>query len=412
MCAVMSALVALGCTDDSVEADKSSGTEAAAPRATGDNPAILFVERVYAPEQRLYYASVLSELPTTHVDRSKAREFGSADIDVYDGKLFVRDRETNTLTRFAVSEDNELVEEAQLSFADVGLQARRYHNVFLSPTRALVLNNIDWTLLGWNPSTMELTGEERSIAFAAKPKGVDGFISEPVPVGDRIMSAINWQNYDDLVMYPGSGALVFDPAADEDAPPQLIEDTRVGGGLRIKVDDNGDAYYIGAVRGEIIKFGKVFEDAPLPASGVLRIRNGETAFDPDYFVDVGEITKSPNIWAIHMIDAQHLLVQMWDPETPDDAAKAPGDLDGAREFIYAIVDIAAKRWERVANITKGGAGNSSDHVLDGQLYVQAYVTSDNSEQAEDAIVYGVTSDGVEEAFRVPAGDLWLIERIR
>jgi hypothetical protein len=67
------------------------------------------VERVFSPEGRFYYASVVSEMPSGPVDRSRAREFTSADIEAYDGAFYLRDRESNTITRFTVSADLELV---------------------------------------------------------------------------------------------------------------------------------------------------------------------------------------------------------------------------------------------------------------------------------------------------------------
>jgi hypothetical protein len=399
-----------GCSaDDSHSENKRSPARSAADAGQNDS-AIVVVERVFAPDKRLYYVSVLPEMPQGKIDRSQARELGSADIEVYDGKLFVRDRDDNTMTRFAISADNQLVEEAQLSFADIGLQARRYHNIFASPERAYVMSNTDWKLFEWDPSTMEITGNEISIEVAKKPAGVDGFVSEAVKAGDRYFAPVNWQNYEELVMYPGSGALVFDAKLEQ--PPELIEDPRVGAGSKLELDEEGNTYLLGAVRGEIIKFGSTLGDGPTPATGVLRIRKGEKDFDPEYFVNLDEITRSPNIWGMHMIDATHLLVQMWDPEVSSESAVAPGDLDDALEFIYAIVDTEAKTWKRVDAIDKAGAGNSYDQRLDGKLYVQAYISTDADSDAQDAVVYSVTPDGVEEAFRVPGGDLWMVERIR
>src|SRR5262245_21129329 len=73
------------------------GGDGQAGATTEGPPAILLVERVFAPTSRSYYVSVLSEMPEGPVDRSKAREFGSADIEAYDGAFYLRSREDNTM---------------------------------------------------------------------------------------------------------------------------------------------------------------------------------------------------------------------------------------------------------------------------------------------------------------------------
>ena len=267
-----------------------------------------------------------------------------------------------------------------------------------------------WRLIEWNPRAMRLSGDEVSIEFAQKEPPIEGFINPPVRVGDRIMTAINWQSFDSLVMYPGSGALVFDPSSSE--APELIEDSRVGGGFKIDVADDGDAYLTGLVGGDVRQFGSTPNDEPMPTSGLVRIGADAQGFDPEYLVDVDAITGTPGIWAIHRIDDRYLLVQMWDPETPTKDFQSADDLNGASEYIYAIVDTEDKSWTRVDAIPKAGAGNALDHIVDGRLYVQAYVQTGPTPDDADAVVYSVTPEGFEEAFRVPSGDLWFVRRLR
>ncbi|HTV22163.1 MAG TPA: hypothetical protein VMG12_25915 [Polyangiaceae bacterium] len=402
-----SALVACGDADST-----ALGGAGAGPGGTGsmggdvagsNDSAIVLIERVFSPEGRLYYASVVSEMPTGPLDRSQAREFTSADVELFDGKLFVRDRESNTMTRFSVSSERQLVQEAQLSFQPLGLDSIRFYSAYLSPTRAfLISDEDDMRMIEWNPSTMQLAGNEISLDFVSKP-GVSASIAEPIRVGNELVANVAWQDYDNLVMYPGIGALVIDPDAPEAA--QLIEDPRVGGGYISYSGANGDAYLVGIVGGDYNLFGTTTNGEPMPASGVVRIAKDEANFDPAYLADARAITGSPAIWAIHRIDDRTLLVQMWDPETSTADLASADDLNDGQEYIYALVDIEAATWTRLDAIARGGAGNSIDHILDGRLYVQSYTD-------EDAIIYSVSATGIEEAFRVPGGDLWYLKRLR
>jgi hypothetical protein len=386
--------------DAAVSSDAAAdGSQTAAP----SEPAIVLAERVFSPEGRMYYVSVLSEMPSGPVDRSQAREFMSADIELYAGKLYVRDRFSNTLTRFSVSEDRKLVEEQTLSLQNTGLKDIRFYSVYLSPTQAFIVSDEqDARLIEWNPSTMELTGKEISLDFVLKP-GVSTSVSAPIRLGDKLIMNVAWQDYENLIMYPGTGALVVEPSNPEDA--HLIEDPRVGAGYVSYTGAQGDAFLVGVVGGDYTLFGKTTDESPMPASGVLRVAREDGEFDREYLADVTAITKSPGIWAIHRIDERTLLVQMWDPETETDKLESADDFNNAEEFIYALVDTEDKTWTHLDAIARGGAGNSLDHVVDDRLYVQSY-------SGDSATIYAVTPKGIEETFSVPGGDLWFLQRLR
>src|SRR5687767_1617091 len=90
--------------------DDDDGTRPDAGADAGVQPAVLLAERVFSPEERLYYLSVLPDVPTAAVDRSAALELGSADIEVYGGRVYIRDRNANTMTRYRVSSELTLEE--------------------------------------------------------------------------------------------------------------------------------------------------------------------------------------------------------------------------------------------------------------------------------------------------------------
>ena len=386
--------------DDGTTDDGDDGPDA------GEQPAVLVAERVFTPEGRNYYVSVLPDVPGGTIDRAQALELSSADIEVFNDSVYIRDRDANTMTRYRVSADLELVEEGQLSFAGVDLGTGRYHSAYLTPERAYVMDSAGWRLIEWNPTAMELTGEEVAIDFADKPDLPFGALGPAARVGDRLISPIYWEDFDNLIVYPGSGALIMDATGAE--PPVFIEDARVGGAFRAGADDSGDAYLTGVIGGDLRLFGSALGGASMPASGLLRIPDGENAFDPDYFVDVEAITGSIGAWAIHRIDDTTVLAQVYDPEAPD-----PVDIDAyadSTDFVYVLIDTEEETFAPVEELVVGGRGNAGDHVVDGRLYVQA--ARGTGEDQFESVVYAVSADGIEESFTVPSGDVWHLQRIR
>lgn len=387
------------CSDDPTDPGPGSGS--------GSSAVVVF-ERVFSPSGRLYYASVLPEMPTSGtIDRGKAREFTSADVEAFDGALFIRDRTSNVMTRFSVSSDRQLVQQGQFSFQNVGLPTRRFQTAYLSPTRAYLIDNVGWRLIEWNPAAMALTGNQVSIEHMKKDGLPDSAITPPVRVGDRIIAGVSWQDSRNLVIHPALGAMIIDPASS--SPPPLIEETRLGSANTVSAGANGEAFLTGVVYG-IELFGSAAGGQPVPPSGVAKIAAGASQFDTAEVVNVTAITGSPGVYAIHRIDARFLLVQMWDPATPTDAYTSADTFLAASEYIFAIVDTQAKTCSRVESIPKGGAGNTLNHVVDNKLYVQLY--EELGDGVSDAIVHAATPTGIAPAFRIPSGDLWFVTRIR
>ncbi len=133
----------------------SSATTGGGPVDAGSGPIIL-AQRIFTPDGRLYYVSVLSQMPTAPIDLATATEFTSADVEIFMGKVFIRDRVANTMTRYSVGAGNALVQDAQFSFQSAGLPSGRIYNVYLSPTLAYALDGTNLQMVGWDPTNMAL----------------------------------------------------------------------------------------------------------------------------------------------------------------------------------------------------------------------------------------------------------------
>lgn len=385
--------------------DASTAVDAAAPDGGSANGAIVIVERVFGPSGRSYYVSLRREVPTAPLDRSMAREFSSADVEVFGGSIYIRSRTSNTMTRYSVSDTLELVEEETFSFALAGLGTGRVRNAYVSATQAYALDAVEWRLIEWNPTTMQLTGREIDVSSFARTD-LDGFFGKPITAGGRVYAPVGWSDEDNLVLYPNMGVMLLDSSA----TPTLIEDERVGGGFLLYATPDGTVYAPGVVGGNYLRFGMASDGGALPPSGILRILPGASTFDPSYSVNVSQITGSPGVWAIHRIDATHVLAQLWDPATPIDTIATADDYISASNFIYVLINTETRTFETVTSIPRGGIGNSFDNVVDGTLYIQTSVSVAGG--GSQSSVHRLTATGTVEAFTVPSGDLWHLERVR
>lgn len=388
------------CGDDGNKVTPDAGPDIDAPVA--DTPAVVLVERVFgAGGARSYVISVLPAVPTAAVDRSVALSLTSADPELFNGKLYVRNRDLNKMTRYAIDADRKLVEEKSFLFTPTGLGGSRYNSMYVSAELAYLLDSTDYRLIGWNPTTMELTGSIIPLDAARKDASLTGSFSAPVKVGNRLISAINWEDFTKAIMYPGSGALVVEIA--DPTHPKIIETSRVGGGFRITADGD-DAYLTGTVGADVRTYGGgAFGGGALPTSGIVKLPAGQDAFDPSYLVDVDAATGNKSVWAIHRIDSGKLLAQVYDPAMALPANVA--DYGNSTNFIFGTMDTATQMFTPIAAPPRGGRSNAGNHVVDGKLYIQ-------TSGATGSTAYALSATGAAEAFPVPAGDVWFLARAR
>jgi hypothetical protein len=157
------------------------------------------------------------EPQTTELDLSRAREFpGWSDMKASGGKLFVSSGEEPSVTRYAVNERLELVEEARISFAEYGADASMYSQVFISETKAYLALGAGKYVV-WNPTEMLITKTITGPAFAPT-SGADAAAALDrgmVVRGDRLFHSVNWFDYTNYRMSPSSSIVVLDTTTDE-----------------------------------------------------------------------------------------------------------------------------------------------------------------------------------------------------
>ncbi|WP_437918028.1 DUF4374 domain-containing protein [Sphingobacterium sp. LRF_L2] len=127
---------------------------------------------------------------------------------------------------------------------------------------------------------------------------------------------------------------------DENLNTRLIVDDRLsysGGRFRsilfsqIDMNDNGDLYV----------FSSSFEKTDKP-SGVLRIKNGEQEFDPDFYINFDQLTQNRSVYKVWYVGGDNFLIQ-----TYTETAKSQEFPDMKR---LGILNVSTKTFKWVTGI--------------------------------------------------------------
>jgi hypothetical protein len=320
----------------------SQGSQGGAGHDAGtSNPLYAVMYEVYDDTGSTSYLNLLDSLDIDQVDLSQAREFGSgrAFIQSYEGKLFVGDAESPTVTRYVVAEDGQLIAEGKLSFANYGLttgQFDAWNVTFINPTKAYLLDFREGTTIIWNPSTMEIVGE----IPPADEFYREGYSFESTPGALRdgkLFRTVNWVNYDDAEYSTDFLLAIYDVESDEIL--ELVQETRcpVPGNL-VQQDEDGNIYFsnwVWPVAGTILR------EAPVPC--VLRIEPGQDRFASEWTLDYREVTDGRHGAMFSYVgDGRALLSAFYDERTSFDGTTDPWSYVGSNNWRIWSMDIQSR----------------------------------------------------------------------
>ncbi|HTV20607.1 MAG TPA: hypothetical protein VMG12_18115 [Polyangiaceae bacterium] len=395
---LLGALAALGagCSSD-------AATVLDQPPDTGQpatSPAVLVGVIAESPEGRNIYVGAEPEVPTGALDTSRYIEFGNVDVSTHGGAIFVWDRDPATLTQLIVGDDLSIAPGPTLSFANYG--AAGGQPVYISDTRAYLLSAALDVIVVWNPSSMEITGSiplpppERASNFT------DIFAHNPIVVGDSVIWQINSNDWDTPAVYPAATLAIMSATRDE--PWRFVEDDRCAGTDGASVDERGD-YYVraGAYWGYFAAFGA---EAASVKTCVLRLRAGETEFDPDYQVDLRDLTGSYINFPWFHVQGSQYVAQSWD--TTRTLPADPGEF-WSSQLVPQLVDIETRTAQPYPDLDGTVMVQSSEYRVDGVSYYElnpeGYTIG-----GEPSRIVELRPEGVVDRFTVDG--LWALARIR
>jgi len=338
----------------------------------------------------------------TEVDYDGGLELGGVpNIFAYhDGRAFgLGLGEEPTIVRYDI-EGDELVESGRLSLANYGLSSA-FNRAGLVPVfdaeRAWFIDQGTRTVIVWNPTTM--TAESSfPIDGIEQDGGSPDFEYYPVRRGDELLLAMRYRDIDAGTWLPRSAVAVLD--IEESRVKDVATTDRCGDFLHSMVAANGDIYYASGNLGTAAQL--VLGDASglTEPPCMLRIRAGNTQFDPDFYVPLSDL--AAGMPAGLLVPGQ------------DDVAYIKGldttmiDLESATDYRADVWRQPAWRWFRIElGATTGGEliesfppslGSGTEVRVGGVSYITA-VSDDGADTTlvefgpDDAPVEHITVRG-------------------
>ncbi len=241
-----------------------------------------------------------------------ARAYGLESANV----VYLTSSEAPTMTEVTFNSAGRPAKGRVVSFANLGVDVTSGGNVnlHLSPTKAYFVSQSTLEIVIWNPQAMEVV--------ATLPLGLEPtakypdvyFYPRPIMIGERLVLVSN-QSGD--VSGPGVFVTVVDTSKDWVASSTL--EPRCHSMLQSGLDANGDRYFASSDYAAAEHF--LLPDL-VPAPCLLRMRQGEIAFDADWSRNLDSELET-QIWTGVTQGADgHVYVQGTDDTTSAIAAAA------------------------------------------------------------------------------------------
>ncbi|HEU4579019.1 MAG TPA: hypothetical protein VFS67_12235 [Polyangiaceae bacterium] len=361
----------------------------------------------FGPEGNSSYVALVSSLaPDTRIDYRRVLElpggtslFGSD----RDGFFAVGAEEQPTITRFDVGDAGGFLQRDTLSLAPYGLgyMWRDPGLVpFIAADKAYVIDAQTASVVIWNPAAMVLTGSF-AIDGVLDPAFPDtAFEPDPTRRGDQLLIAATHSS--ETASAPFSSLVVLDVQRDEVV--SVAREERCGGLWNSVQAANGDIYY--ATGAWDAAQHRAYGEAVAAAPCVVRVKAGETTFDPDFLVRASELTLGSATGALVAGPGDTAYVKALDESLLPPAA----DFD-------ALWSAAAWRWWRLDLGTRAGAapvdGIEPASAGGGELSVEgkAYVLNVAQDLAETTL-FDLSAAGGPQRMLTVRGWPYGIVRVR
>jgi len=271
-----------------LQAACSSDDSTALEGAVGEGPAFAILSSVDNPEGRTNYAGLVDPSGAdAQFDTTTAMEVagsGRLYAPPSGGYFSVGDSESLVVTRYDL-EGNQLAESGRLSFAGVGITEFSNTMVFVSATKAYLLDAANLQVVVWNPSEFVIEGtiDLSELEREGFPRIVFPLFHFVLREG-RVLASVGWQN-EAGAFRKATGLLVLDTT--RDAVAHIEETDRCTGAQDIVMGPSGAAYFASSVDpvvwDESVRGGERL-------GCVLRVNAGEESFDPDYRLLLSDAT--------------------------------------------------------------------------------------------------------------------------
>jgi hypothetical protein len=348
---------------------------------TEDGPLFLIQSRIFPPEGTIGLLTPTGSLEAPLDYRRSIEQPGGGVLYAKPGvgTFLIGSGEEPTITRYDVAPDGSLVPGTKISFADYGVVYMYASEsvVFVNARKAYYLDLDQLQAISFDPTEMVITGAT-SLAGAAREGYLTSF-GQAVVREDGIYFPGQWYTDPDLDRVPsGSMLLRLDP--DTDAVT-ITSDPRCAGMYISMTTNAGDIYWFSDSYNTFARVG-FGADRGVPDCA-LRLRAGQTTFDPDWQLDV--TTRVGGAPAVAIVEAggSKAWLRVLDPSVP--LPPLPADYD-------AVNTTPAWQWYLLDVESDEPALRNDDRPLSPVggygLYVdgRTFVSTENADYSESTLI--------------------------
>jgi hypothetical protein len=285
LCAGLMASVVAGCSGENGDADSNGNPP------PGTEELWIVGGWISTGDEYTGYLSVVDDLSSDgRIDLSRAVEFGGDMVYASPGGrvVFVGRADSPVIERWGLDANNALAKQDQVSLANYGvtktLGGGRNVIQFVDEARAYYFDNENLQVVTFDPASMETLD-----SFSIDGLAVEGqehamnFIHRD---GERFIVTARYWDLAQGTTTPLVRAAIVDSRDDS---VEYIEDTRCGA-IAFNVTDDAGNLYLGSHPSHAVYMAAGLDGDSPPPQCLLRIEQGERRFDPDYFVDLSELS--------------------------------------------------------------------------------------------------------------------------
>jgi hypothetical protein len=373
-----------GCSSDDDDGTNNSkpptsGNEVAPP-ASSSHPLLVVTERD-SPDAdgALHYLHVLDDWPSSgELDYGKAIELGSPGVShAAWGAFYFYQAEEGSIEKITFDDDGKPQRGNIISFANDGITGYDPEPIWgTTKDVAYMLDEKSGKIARWNPDDLGIDDVVALPDDVLKRDDLKVQFQLGIAANKHLYTTVNWRNWDTFTAFPGASIGIFDED-DLAKGPTTIDDDRCAPSVAVGVWED-DAKYIYLVGDGAQGFDMKASPKPSPKPQcVLRLKEGADAFDPDFFIDLNELTGSPVVFMTYPMADHKLLANIWSPEVNiDDIDPKTGSPDWWWEyqpyFEWVIIDLDDKSVSHVDALERGAVQSQKTLRIDDDNYIQLF----------------------------------------
>jgi hypothetical protein len=363
--------------------------------------AYLYTGRYTTPDGRIFLMGAFPDVPTSNPDKSKLTQLTGTSVATftYNGFVYSWDGEASTMTKWKVEDNLKLTKLDVLSFVNTGISGNNFGAAFFSETEAYLPGLRQNIMVKWNPADMTIT---ESITVQSPNTIYEAWNWRTYISGDNLVIPLELQDYDKLTVETKVIVAIFNT---KNKTITYAEDTRVPGNSMMFPDENGNLYsYPSSTTAFMKHYGP---DNNYPAlGGMVRINKGESNFDPNFYVNVMEVTGGAAIMGMFYAGNNNWLVKQYKNESDFPATNDLWSFPN-KELEFKLMNHDAKTSVAFPGKSNGYSGNNSWFIVDGIYYHQ-----NPNKVTGNTEIGTISANGWEKVFEIQGGDLSDLARIR